>query len=100
MIILYPDHIPGSSAYKILCLDDKFSKSVVLYRGKTPIYRFIEAIHKEYDHCKKVINKHFNKNLVMSAENEERFQSSNNCWIYDKLFDVGGNKGRYHCHIA
>ena len=25
--------------------------------------------------------KHFNKNLVMSAENEERFQLSNKCWI-------------------
>ena len=35
----------------------------------------------------------------MSAE-EERFQVSNNCWICDKLFDVGDEKVRYHCHIT
>ena len=42
-------------------------------RGKI-VYRFTEAILQEYDYCKKVIKKHFNKNLVMSAEDEERFQ--------------------------
>ena len=36
--------------------------------------------------------KHFNKNLIMSA-GEERSQSSNSCWICDKLFDVGDDKG-------
>ena len=36
------DHAPCSFAYKILCVDDKFSKSVVLHRGKNTIYRFIE----------------------------------------------------------
>ena len=43
--------------------------------------------------------KHFNKNLVMSEKDEQRFQSSNKCWICDKLFDVGDNKVRDHCHI-
>ena len=36
----------------------------------------------------------------MSAEDEERFQSSNNCWICNNLFNVGDNKVRYHCHIT
>ena len=30
----YQDHIPCSFAYKLVCVDDKFSKDVVLYRGK------------------------------------------------------------------
>ena len=42
----------------------------------------------------------FNKNLVLSADDEERFQSSNKCWICNKLFDIGGNKVRDHCHIT
>ena len=46
------------------------------------------------------MNKHFNKNLVMSAEDEERFQSSNKCWICDKLFDVEDNEVRDQCHIT
>ena len=36
----------------------------------------------------------------MSAEEEERFQLSKSCWICDKLFDVGDDKVRNHCHIT
>ena len=35
----------------------------------------------------------------MSAE-EEKFQLSNICWICDKLFDVGDDRVRDHCHIT
>ena len=84
----YQDHIPFSFAYKGTCVDNKFSKKVVLYRGKNAFFRFIEAILEEYDYCRKMRKKHFNKNLVMSAEEEEKFQLTNSCWICDKLFDV------------
>ena len=30
----YQDHIPCSFAYKAICIDNKFSKKVVLCRGK------------------------------------------------------------------
>ena len=36
----------------------------------------------------------------MSAEYEKTFQWSNKCWICDKLFDVGKNKVRDHCHVT
>ena len=36
----------------------------------------------------------------MSAEDEERFQLSNNCWRCNKLFDARDNKVRHHCHIT
>ena len=40
----YQAHIPCSFAYKVICVDDKFSKPVVLYRGKNAIKTFIETI--------------------------------------------------------
>ena len=43
--------------------------------------------------------KHFNKNLIMSAE-KERFKLRNFCWICNKLFDVSDNEVRDHCHIT
>ena len=46
-----------------------------------------------------MIKKHFNKNLIISGE-KERFQLTNSCWICDKLFDVGDDKIRDHCHIT
>ena len=82
------DHIPYSFTYKIVCIDNKFSKKVVLYRGKNFVYKFIKSILNECNYCRKVIKKYFNKNLIMSAGEKERFQLSNICWICNKLFDV------------
>ena len=44
---------------------------------------------KKINTAKKIIKKHFNKNLVISVENEKSFKSSNKCWIYNKLFAAG-----------
>ena len=30
----YQDHVPCSFSYKVVCIDNKFSKKVVFYRGK------------------------------------------------------------------
>ena len=35
----------------------------------------------------------------MYTEEKERFQLANSCWICNKLFDVGHDKVRDHCHI-
>ena len=59
----YQDHVPCSFAYKLVCVDDKFSKSIVVFRGENAAYEFIKAIFKEYEYCKRVAKKHFNKNF-------------------------------------
>ena len=50
--------------------------------------------------AKKVIKKHFNKNLAMSAKDEERFQLGKKCQICDKLLDVGDHKIRDYCYAT
>ena len=70
----YQDHIPCSFAYKFVCVNDKNSKDVVLYRGKNAVFKFIESIFNEYSYCKSVMQKYFNKNLVMSIDEEEEFE--------------------------
>ena len=67
----YQDHIPCSFAYKIVCIDNKFSKKVVLYRGKNAFYKFIESIFSEHNYCRRVIKKHYNKNLIILAKEEQ-----------------------------
>ena len=47
----------------LVCVDDEFIKPIV---GENAAYEFIKAILKEYQYCKKVLKKHFNKNLIMS----------------------------------
>ena len=96
----YHDHVPCSYAFKVVCIDDRFSKPVVVYRGKNAAYEFIKAILNEYKYCKKIMKKHFNKNLIMSEEEEYLFQQSNSCWICKKLINHDDEKVRDHCHIT
>ena len=94
------DHVPCSYAYKIVCIDDRFSKAIVVYRGENAAYEFIKAVLKEYKYCKKIVKEHFNKNVIMSKEEEYLLQQINNCWICKKLIDANNEKVRNHCHIT
>ena len=96
----YQNHIPCSFAYKLVCVDDKFSKLIIVFRGENAAFKFIEAILKEYEYCKKVMKKHFNKYLIMTEKEEEQFQSSNTCWICEKLIGNDAEKVRDHCQIS
>ena len=64
----YHEHVPCSYAYKVVFIDDKFSKSTIIYRDENAAYKFIKAVLEEYKYCKKIIKKHFNKNLVMTEK--------------------------------
>ena len=88
----YQDRIPCSFTYKVVCIDNRFTEAIVVYRGKNSAYEFIKSILKEYKYCRKVMNKHFNKNLIMSEEEEHSFQESNSCWICGKLLENDDEK--------
>ena len=70
----YHEHVPCSYAFKAVCIDDRFSKSIVVIRCKNAVYEFIKAILEEHKYCKKIMKKHFNKNLIMTEEEEHLFQ--------------------------
>ena len=69
----YQDHIPCSFAYKLICVDDKFIRLIVAFRDENATLKSIESILKEYEYCKEVMKKHFNKNLIMAEEEEGQF---------------------------
>ena len=89
----YQDYI-CSFAYQLVCVDNKYSKDVVLYRGKNAVLKFLMCFFKEYEYCKGVI-----KNLVMTAEQRKEFERTNICWTCGKLIEIGDKKVRDHCHI-
>ena len=43
----YQDHIPCSFAYKVVYVDDSFTKPIIVYRGENAAYEFIKAILRE-----------------------------------------------------
>ena len=40
----YHEHVPCSYVYKVVCTDDKYSQSIVVYSGVNAAYEFIKSI--------------------------------------------------------
>ena len=57
------EHIRCSFPYKLVGVDNKFSKPTVICRDGSAAYRFIEAIVKEYEYCRKGLLKQFLKSM-------------------------------------
>ena len=67
---------------------------------KMLLMNLLKQFEKKYRYCKKVIKKHFNKNLIMSEEEEQKFQLSNTCWICKEFIDNDDEKVRNHCQVT
>ena len=46
------------------------------------------------------MEEYFNKNLIITEEEEDLFQKSNNCWICKKFINNDEEKVRDHCHVT
>ena len=69
-------HVAFRYGYKLVCVDDKFSKPFKSYSGEDTVYNFINSMIEESKYCSEVSKKHFNKELVMTKEDDEDFESS------------------------
>ena len=95
---LYQKHIPNSIAAKLVCVDNRFTLPTKIFTGSNCIKEFIEWVFEQKKYCNQIINKHFNKKLKMTIEDEENYQNSQNCWICNEK--VIKDKVRDHCHIT
>ena len=50
--------------------------------------------------CTDVMKQDFNKELVITKKDNKDFKSSNECWIWDKVYVHCDVKVRDHCHIT
>ena len=75
----YQKHIACSYGYKLEYVNDKFSKPFKTYLGKDAVYNFINSMIEESKYCSEVMKKHFNKELVMTKEDNEDFKKSTKC---------------------
>ena len=91
-------HVACSYDYKLVCTDDNFSYPFKSYLGKDAIYNFINSMIKESKYRNEMMNKHFNKELVMAKEDQEDFENCTNYWIFDSVCIEVFVKVRAHFH--
>ena len=97
----YRTHEYCGSAYKVICCyDDKYSKPIQTYRGENAVYKFMEKMLEEVEYCKAVIKKQFNKPLVMTDNDEQRFRTMDGCHICGEKYTDKDVRVRDHCHIT
>ena len=96
---LYQTHIPNSIGAKLVCIDNKFTLPTKSFTGSNSIKEFINWVFEQKKYYKQIINKHFNKKLKMTIEDEDNYQNSQDCWIYNQKVINNKDKTRDHCHI-
>ena len=96
----YQKHTDCGYGYKVVCCyNDKYSKPIKYYRGEKAVYKFMEALLDEVKYCRQTIKYKFNKPLVMSPEDEDKFQKATSCHICGKKYKKSDKRVRDHCHI-
>ena len=96
----YQKHTDCGYGYKVVCCyDEKYSKPIKYYRGEKAVYKFMEAMLAEVKYCRQTIKYKFNKPLVMSPEDEDKFQKATSCHICGKKYKKTDKRVRDHCHI-
>ena len=100
----YQKHTACGYGYKVVCCyDDKFSKSIKIYRGEMAIHKFMNDMLYEVKYCKKIAKDHFTKPIEMTNEDKESFRSAKECHICKIPYGVNDNFNnivRDHCHVT
>ena len=96
----YQKHVACSYGYKLICVDDTFSKPLKSYLGEDTVYNFISSMVEKSKCFSDVMKKHFNKEPVMTNKDNEDFENSTKYWIWDNGYIHSDVEARDHCHIT
>ena len=79
--IKYQEHQLNSIGAKLVCIDDRFTLSSIVFKGKDYSNKFITWVLDKQKWTKRIIKQYFNKRLIMTNEDEEIYNNSHICWI-------------------
>ena len=89
---------PCSFAYKVVSIDEDFSKPVVLYRGKDASRKLIESLLQEQAEIEDIL-----KDIApieMTETDELAFQQATTCGLCNKPFHKNETKVKHHQHFG
>ena len=97
----YQKHTDCGYGYKVVCrYDDKYTKPINIYRGEKAVYKFMEKMLEEVKYCKNIMKKEFNKQLIMTHNDELSFKLEQKCHICEESYKDKDIRVRDHCHIT
>ena len=78
---MYSKHIPNSIGAKLVCIDNKYTQPTNIFEGKKCVNKFLKWIFTIKLLRNNIIKNKFNKDLIMTNEDEEKYNTTNICWI-------------------
>lgn len=85
--------------YKVVCcVDERYTKPTVIYRGPKASEHFLENILKEEKYIRDILD--VIEPMQMTAEDEAAFQNSTHCSLCGDMFTKKTGKVRDHDHIS
>ena len=97
----YQKHTDCGYGYKVVCCyDDKYTKPINIYRGEKAVYKFMEKMLEEVKYCKNIMKKEFDKQLIMTDNDELSFKLEQKCHICEESYKDKDIRVRDHCHIT
>ena len=96
--IKYQEHTPNSIGTKLVCIDDRFTLTSIIFKGKDYINKFITWVLDKQKWTQQITKQYFNKRLIMTSEDEEIYNNSHICWISKQ--ELNTDKVRDNCHIT
>ena len=97
----YQTHEDCGYGYKVVCCyRERYSKPIQMYRGENAVYKFMEKMLEKVEYCKAVVKKRFNKPLIMTEDDEQRFRTMDGCHICGEKYTDKDVCVRDHCHIT
>ena len=91
----YQLHVSCGYAYKVVCIDDKYTKDTVVYRGQDCVENFLKALKQEKWRIFEILQKP--KPLIMTEENQMDFEAASHCHICGEHLE--DDRVRDHCHV-
>ena len=94
-------HTPYSRGAKFVCIDDRFTLPTIIFKGEKYINEFIKLIFRQKVWISQLIYQYFNKELIMTNEDEDICHNWHICWICkeelntDKIRDYSTATGKF-----
>ena len=96
--IKYQEHYPNSLGAKLACIDDRFTSTSIIFKGKNCINKFIRWVLDKQKWTPQITKKYFNKRLIMTNKDEEIYNNLQIFWICNEKINT--DKVRDHCHVT
>ena len=89
---------PCSFAYKVVCINEKYTKPTVIFRGPDASQKLIESLVEEQHEIEEIL-KHVDP-IQMTEADEKAFANATRCVLCQKSFDITDTKVRHHLHFG